>query len=204
MEKFFSLPLEKQHTIIDAALTCFGTTGYKKTSINDIAAEAGISKAMVFHYFGTKKALYLYLINYCSDLVMNEIEAKYDHTVTDFFERIKQATNIKVAMVDKHPALLSFLTSVYFETHEEVRPEIKALFAKGEEVRNRMALTGVDESKFKEGIDLELLINMLTWMAEGFTNQMSRENKFDIKEITRGFLLCLDMLRSQFYRPEYL
>ncbi|EES71357.1 hypothetical protein POTG_04062 [Paenibacillus sp. oral taxon 786 str. D14] len=65
-------------------------------------------------------------------------------------------------MIDKHPALLSFLTSVYFETNEEVHPEIKAILAKGEEVRNRIALTGVDESKFTEGINLKLLMNMLT------------------------------------------
>ncbi|MEG6590963.1 TetR/AcrR family transcriptional regulator [Paenibacillus barengoltzii] len=204
MEKFLSLPPEKQRMIIDAALTCFGTNGYKKASINDIATEAGISKAMVFHYFGTKKALYLYLIEYCNDLVVSEIEAKYDPAVTDFFDRIKQATNIKVAMLDKHPALLVFLTSVYFETNEEVRPEIKAILVKGEKVRNRIALTGVDESKFREGVDLELLMSMLAWMVEGFISQMSRENHLDIENITRSFFLSLEMLRSQFYRPEYL
>lgn len=204
MEKFLSLPLEKQHGIIDAALTCFGTIGYKKTSMNDVAAEAGISKAMVFHYFGTKKALYLYLINYCHDLVMNEIEAKFDHALMDFFERIKQATNIKVAVMGKHAAVLSFLTSVYFETNEEVRRDITAILAKGEDIRNRIASSGVDESKFKEGIDLKLLMSMLTWMAEGFTSQMSRDNKIDIEVIAREFFRSIDMLRSQFYRPEYL
>lgn len=204
MEKFWSLPLEKRHGIIDAALACFGTNGYKKTSMNDIAAEAGISKAMVFHYFGTKKALYLYLINYCSDLVMNEINSKFDETLTDFFERIKQATNIKVSVIGRHAAVLSFLTSVYFETNEEVRQDITAILAKGEDIRNRIALSGVDESKFKEGIDLQLLMNMLTWMAEGFTSQMSRGNKIDIEVIAREFFRSIDMLKAQFYRPEYL
>jgi AcrR family transcriptional regulator len=60
MEKFFNLSTEKQQKIVDAALASFGANGYKKTSIRDIAAEAGISKAMIFHYFGTKKQLYLY------------------------------------------------------------------------------------------------------------------------------------------------
>lgn len=56
MEKFLSLPMEKRNLIIDAALKSFGLHGYKKASISDIASSAGISKAMMFHYFGTKKS----------------------------------------------------------------------------------------------------------------------------------------------------
>lgn len=44
---------------------------------------------MIFHYFGTKKALYLYLINLCGDIMMNEVNEKFDNTVTDLFDRIK-------------------------------------------------------------------------------------------------------------------
>lgn len=39
MERFLSLPLEKQNTIIDAALRTFGASGYKKASVSDIAVE---------------------------------------------------------------------------------------------------------------------------------------------------------------------
>ncbi len=55
MEKFLNLPIEKQNDIIDAGLIAFGTNGYKKASISDIAKAAGISKSMIFHYFRTKK-----------------------------------------------------------------------------------------------------------------------------------------------------
>ncbi|WP_438445061.1 TetR/AcrR family transcriptional regulator [Gorillibacterium sp. sgz5001074] len=204
MEKFLSLTIEKQTTIIDAALRCFGTNGYKKTSISDIAADAGISKAMVFHYFGTKKELYLYLIRYCSDLVMNEIEAKFDHALTDFFDRLKQATEIKVAVIEKHAGVLAFLTSVFMETNEEVRQEIAAILSEGEAIRNRIALAGVDETKFKENVDIKLLMSMLVWMAEGFTTQMSKQNRFDIRAIEKDFFRSIDLLRANFYKPEYL
>ena len=45
MENFLNLPEEKQNTILDAAFAAFGANGYKKASIADIAAAAGISKA---------------------------------------------------------------------------------------------------------------------------------------------------------------
>ncbi|MDL2293402.1 TetR/AcrR family transcriptional regulator [Ruminococcaceae bacterium OttesenSCG-928-D13] len=49
------LPEEKRHQILLAAFSCFGNGGYRKASIADIAKTAGISKASVFQYFGTKK-----------------------------------------------------------------------------------------------------------------------------------------------------
>jgi len=67
--------------ITDAALKSFGTNGYKKSSISDIATGAGISKAMIFHYFGTKKALYLYLMDLCGNMLMNEMNAKSSNPI---------------------------------------------------------------------------------------------------------------------------
>src|SRR5690625_358370 len=72
LEKFLNLTKEKQNSIIDSALKIFAKHGYRKTSISDIAKSAGISKAMVFHYFGTKKDLYLYLVNTCADSIATE------------------------------------------------------------------------------------------------------------------------------------
>lgn len=47
MEKFLSLPIEKQNDIINAGLNAFGTNGYKKASYRDIANAAGISSISV-------------------------------------------------------------------------------------------------------------------------------------------------------------
>lgn len=66
MEKFLALSQEKQATIRNAALACFARHGYEKTSINDIAVAAGISKASIFQYFGNKQTLYQYLFDYCA------------------------------------------------------------------------------------------------------------------------------------------
>ncbi|MCT8977927.1 TetR/AcrR family transcriptional regulator [Clostridium sp. CX1] len=202
MEKFFNLPEDKQKTIIDAALKSFGTNGYKKTSVSDIAAEAGISKAMVFHYFGTKKALYLYLIELCGDIIMKEVYEKFDYTVTDFFERIRLSSNIEISIMKQHPAMRSFLISVYFESDEEVKEDIKTLLAKGEGFRNKIAFDGMDYSKFKEGIDPKLVMKMLLWLTDGYMNQMSKETEVDYEAFFKEFEECMDLLRNNFYREE--
>jgi len=204
MEKFLNLSKEKQNTIIDAALKTFGTNGYKKTSISDIAAAAGISKAMVFHYFGTKKALYLYLINLCGTIMINEVNEKFDNSVTDFFDRIKMSSNIEISAMKRHAAIPSFLTSAYFENDEEVKEDLKAIFASSEDFRNKIAFDGMDTSRFKEGVDLRLLMKMLLWMAEGYTKEMSNKAEINFDNMLEEFNECLDMLKNNFYREEHL
>lgn len=207
MEKFLKLPLEKRNIIVDAALKCFGNSGYKKTSIADIAAEAGISKATVFHYFGTKKAMYFYLIDLCSNIIMTEINEKFDDTITDFFDRIMLAGEIKFAAMHRHPAILLYLTSVYFESDEEVKDDIKAVIAKSEGFRNKIALEGIDYSKFKDDVDVKLVMKMLYWLAEGYTNQLYKTQdiiEVDYNVLYKEYFDCMKLLRNNFYKVEYL
>ena len=50
-EKFFALPEEKRHQIINAAIEVFSKYDYKHASTDLIAAKAGISKGSLFYYF---------------------------------------------------------------------------------------------------------------------------------------------------------
>lgn len=205
MENFLGLPLEKQNIIIDAALTCFGTNGYKKASVRDIAAAAGVSKALIFHYFGTKKALYLYLADRCIHIIMNEVEEKFDNTVTDFFDRIKLSTSIEVAVMKKHPGILSFLDSMYFENDDEVKEEIKAILAnsEGESLKNKIAFEGTDTSKFKDDIDPELVMKILTLLTNGYLSKMPKTG-IDLDALCQEFDEYINLFKRNFYKEKYL
>jgi AcrR family transcriptional regulator len=205
LDNFLSLPLEKQNTVIDAALKCFGTNGYKKTSVSDIAAAAGISKALVFHYFGTKKALYLYLIDLSAHIIMKELDEKFDHAVTDFFDRIRLATSIEISVMKKHPAMLSFLDGAYFEKDDEVKEDIKTILenGEGEGMRNKIAFEGTDTSKFKDGVDPKLVMKILTLLAEGYLSKMPKE-AIDIDALCEEFDQYIDLLKRNFYKEEYV
>lgn len=206
MEKFYNLSTEKQNRIIDAALQQFGTNGYKKASIGDIAAAAGISKAMIFHYFGTKKDLFLFLVKYCGDLIIQEIDDKFDSTLTDFFDRIICSSDIKLSVLNRHPYAITFLGRIYFENDEEVSGDIKALLARGEKIRDKVAFNGMDTSKFKDGVNPQLVLKILIWMAEGFAS--SFKDKGFTNESLQGFMQeyteCMNLLRNNFYKEEYL
>jgi AcrR family transcriptional regulator len=49
---------ERRRRVLGAANRCFGRHGFRKTTVEMIAAEAGVSKALVFAFFRHKDALY--------------------------------------------------------------------------------------------------------------------------------------------------
>ena len=53
---------ERRTGILDAALAVFSQRGYHAASIDDIASEAGVSKALIYEHFASKKELYADLI----------------------------------------------------------------------------------------------------------------------------------------------
>ena len=51
-------PDDRRAEILDAAVLAFGQSGYKRTTLADVAERAGISPGTVSHYFGSKAALF--------------------------------------------------------------------------------------------------------------------------------------------------
>jgi AcrR family transcriptional regulator len=49
---------ERRTGILDAALAVFSQSGYHAASIDDIAREAGVSKALIYEHFASKQELY--------------------------------------------------------------------------------------------------------------------------------------------------
>lgn len=86
MEKFEELSQEKQRRIIDAGMEVFGRNEYKKANTEDIAAKAGISKGLLFYYFKDKKSFYMYLFQYCVEIITRMMDDEDYTKITDFFE----------------------------------------------------------------------------------------------------------------------
>ncbi|GAB3351661.1 TetR/AcrR family transcriptional regulator [Amycolatopsis echigonensis] len=49
----------KRRVILDAAAGCFARDGFEKTSTADICRAAGISSGSLFHYFPSKRAVFV-------------------------------------------------------------------------------------------------------------------------------------------------
>lgn len=65
---------EREAQILDAAALAFGTDGFAATNVADVARAAGISKPLVYAYFGSKEGLYAACLDRAGTLLGDEIE----------------------------------------------------------------------------------------------------------------------------------
>jgi AcrR family transcriptional regulator len=59
----------RRRQIVEAALKCISTQGWLRTTIDDVAATAGLSKGAVYIHFANKRALLLGLLEASRELV---------------------------------------------------------------------------------------------------------------------------------------
>lgn len=66
---------DRRVAILDAAMEAFASRGYHGTSIDDIASNAGISKALIYEHFSSKRDLHATLIAQQADELFGRLRA---------------------------------------------------------------------------------------------------------------------------------
>lgn len=64
---------ERRAQLIDAAARAFVRGGFTATSLEDVAAEAGVTKVVIYHHFDSKRELYLAVLRDAGDRVQARI-----------------------------------------------------------------------------------------------------------------------------------
>ncbi|MCL2052119.1 MAG: TetR/AcrR family transcriptional regulator [Lachnospiraceae bacterium] len=201
MENFINPHAKEQTDLINAAMSIFAQNGYKKASVADICAEAGLAKGMINYYFGSKKNLYLYLAELSGKKMFERMERDFDASITDFFDNMKMMTKIKLSMMKEHPAIFAFLTSFYMEQDKDVRDEIKEYLQKSLDIRKRFIFDDIDISRFKDDVNAGLIDQLLVWAGEGMANNLKHDfNPETIEKYTDDLFACLDLMKKYFYR----
>jgi TetR/AcrR family transcriptional repressor of mexJK operon len=73
----------KHEAIARAALTLFASDGYERTSVDAIAAEAGVSKRTVYSHYGDKENLFLSVVRDTYEGMLARIGEIVDRTAWD-------------------------------------------------------------------------------------------------------------------------
>lgn len=218
-ESFNNLEEDKKQKIINAGYKIFAENGFKKASVDEIVKEANISKGSLFYYFESKKNFFLFLYEYSGE----QLEKLVDKTgedgmpsyleYTDFFERLNAIQLIKMKHGAEFPCMYSFLKRAIFETTPTVKAEITKVNERYTKERAMAFFQNLDYSKFKEGIDPAMIIQLITWCSEGCANQILLQDKMknsssdtipDFKEVFDLYQSYMDLFRKNFYKKEYL
>ncbi len=204
MEKFFALDKEKQATIINAALQCFAKFGYNKASVNDIAVAADISKASVFQYFGNKKKLYAYLLEYSEKIITESFHHGEFGEKSDLFDRVLTSSIMEAESLKKHPYISQFIASAWTEKSADVKDTLQDFMSETNKYRNDLVLRKDDISKFKNPNDAETVFQILMLMAEGYAARCRNEENMAYDTLIKEFQKMVEAMRRNFYKEEYI
>lgn len=171
-DKFERLPKEKQKRIINAVINELAAKGYKLSSTDIIAKEAGISKGSLFNYFKNKKGMFRYVFDYSIEITLKAFYEDMDLSKTDVIDRYKKAILIKLKLLKEYPEIFNFFTKVTFENDNEVKDIIQDRIIKITKESYGKIFSGLDLGVFKEEIDANKAINVIVWTLQGLSNQL--------------------------------
>jgi len=203
--KIMAMDPEKRERVINAAMKEF-SKGFKTACTDTIVREAGISKGLLFHYFGTKDGLYNFITKTACEIVYNEYLVLIDVNQMDIIEKVWQMTLLKMDLSYKHPAVFDFLAKAYIEMQENPDSEIAEYFAKTRSVAIDKVLENIDTSLFKDGVDPKKAANIVLWTLNGYSasqidaNMGMEDYQNEYERYLKDMKEYIDILRATLYK----
>lgn len=200
-DKFFDLKKEKQDRIINGALKVFALNGYKRASTDEMVKEAGISKGLLFHYFESKKGVYIFICQYSAKYLAMELSRAVGIQETDFFELQKQMELAKLRVMKNYPYMQHFLNQAFLETDEEAVTATEAEMDYASKVLQQI-YAKADLSKFKETVDPSMVLKMTLFALNGLMNDYIKKEPLMLEALYEESAAYLDMLKDNLYKEE--
>jgi TetR/AcrR family transcriptional repressor of bet genes len=103
---------DRREQIVEAALRVLGTKGYVGTSLKDIAVEADVTPALIYHYFDSKEDLLLATMASVQATLHRAVEAAGEG-VSDPFERIAATVDEAAGQFASHPEFFRLIADMW-------------------------------------------------------------------------------------------
>lgn len=196
-DKFFDLKKEKQDRMINAALKIFSIRGYQYASTDDIVKEAGISKGLLFHYFGSKLGLYGFIYDYSVRFMTMELKAAVDAEETNFFALHRQIQAGRLQVLKNYPCMQLFLDRCDEETAGEA---LSAVEEKKKELRSLHDSfdAQADFGILPAGTDSAKLKNILRCTLKNLMWEHFSDGSLQVERLYEENIAYIDFLEKHF------
>lgn len=200
-EKFFDLKKEKQDRMINAALKVFALNGYAHASTDDIVKEAGISKGLLFHYFGSKLGLYSFVYDYSVRYMMLELSTGVSKDEKSYYKLLTQIKTAQVQVMKTYPYMVLFLNKSRQENVSEALLETEDKRSILPEEYGRI-IEQTDMSGFLSGVDAQWLNKSIEYTADGLLEEHFFNGSFQPEIYLEELKKYLDMMKKLTWREE--
>jgi AcrR family transcriptional regulator len=161
---------ETRSRILDSAVRKFSTAGYDAASVDDICADAGVSKGAFYHHYQTKQAVFLALMQGWLGTIDLGMNAARKRTVP---ETLVHMTNllpeIFTAAENNLPIFLEFWLQA--SRDEKVWNAMIAPYRHYHEYFSRLVEDGIAEGTIKKDVDPSVVAQVIVSLAVGLLLQ---------------------------------
>ncbi len=176
------LKLYDKEAILAACQTVFAYHGYKNSTTGMLAEAAGVSKALLFHHFSSKKKLYLLVLEKCLEKTNLEFGTDPFSRHQDIFEAITKLSQLKLDYAKNNPELVRIIFEAFHSTPEELKAEIdeKYGFERMRLKKDQKLIELFDAVPLKEEVDrekaFELIKIVLGHFEKNYIAELAEDN----------------------------
>ena len=195
-ERFYALPPEKQQAIINAGYRVFSQNSYKNSPMSEIAAEAGISKSLLFHYFHNKKELYLFLWDKCAETTIEFLTRYGCYGQTELFESMERGMRAKMEIIRLYPDMGNFTIKAFYEKDAGISAAIQESYHRYYNLKADKTRLNLDPSQFytRTGYSYDVSRNVLGFGGLSLGNGAVRQCGY--RENGKGFYKTVGLLEK--------
>ncbi|WP_018305278.1 TetR/AcrR family transcriptional regulator [Desulfitobacterium hafniense] len=207
MQDFFEkLDEQKRERILNAAIAEFAYKSYEDASTNTIVTAAQIGKGMLFHYFGSKKNLYLYLYRYVRAIMDEEVYSRIDYESGSLPLILKQLAQFNMETFKRHPEITDFIAQCHRETSPEVCDDIQKIRKeRGLKRREDFLDKHLDMQLLKPEFRNKQTIKLIRWALEGYLSDIKSAYKgqnleeLPVDNMMKDYDSYMDIICKAFY-----
>jgi len=205
MSEFLLHDDARKNRILEAALAEFADKGYKKASTNTIVREAGVSKGLLFHYFISKKELYILLYSFAREAIANELFEQVNFADKDVLNRMTQATIVKVQSYISHPLFMQLFDKFSLVEDQEIIDKVTQMNKRIQEETYEKIFSNIDYYSFNEGLNIDRCLQVVRWTVDKISDdwqaQQIKTNKApDFETLKTNITHYLELFRDSFYK----
>ncbi|CAG7624521.1 hypothetical protein PAECIP111802_01073 [Paenibacillus allorhizosphaerae] len=153
----------------------FAQHGYKNTSTVMLAEAAGISKALIFHHFSSKKKLYFSLLEHCFGKMRTELRVDSIARNHDFFETIDQFSRLKFNYYRNFSDEYKLVYEAFYLTPDELKDDIEEKYGHAIAAKNQVWEQLFENVPLREGVDRKQAFELIFITLEHFEKKFLAE-----------------------------
>ncbi len=189
---------QKRGRVMRASIEEF-TKGYEAASTNEIVRKAGISKGLLFHYFGSKKNLYMTVFREVVQRTTEALLSRAGELPGDVVERMLRLSLIKLELYREDPKGWLFLADAVSNPPHELKQEIRSAQAELTDFGMKAFLAGLDLAQLRPDVDAQCLIRFALLFLKGLEQEyLDRGDlaSLDLEEVMQEFTVYFELLRT--------